>query len=369
MKKRPDGRYQKGFTFNGRRFFVYGFTEEEIYEAKRQKIEELKKGVERRENPTFKEYFERWMKRRVGTISEASQRGQRTQFNAVAKVIIPGVNKSFADLKIKEITVDDLLTVQRTLAKDRVSRGVNDTMATVKQIMTTALNERIIEYNPCVLIKPLKRMEPQARNTIHRALSLREQKTFFDAEITKNSFYYNIFRLAMLTGMRIGELGALKNSDIHGGFIHVERTITRTVDGGYKVGDSAKTEAGRRKIPLNDQIRQVIADQRKINNMLDNGISNIDDLIFKAVGRGLLKPYPVDREIKRICKVLDIEPFTSHGFRDTFATRAIESGIPPKTLQELLGHTDISMTLNLYAHVLDDTKQTAMDQLGQAIAL
>ena len=56
-----------------------------------------------------------------------------------------------------------------------------------------------------------------------------------------------------------------------------------------------------------------------------------------------------------------------HAFRDTFATRAIESGIDPKTLQEILGHSDISMTLNLYAHVMDDTKHEAMQKIIIAI--
>ena len=72
---------------------------------------------------------------------------------------------------------------------------------------------------------------------------------------------------------------------------------------------------------------------------------------------------PVDREIKRVCKRTGIEHFTCHAFRDTFATRAIEQGVAPRTLQELLGHSDFSLTMNLYGHVLDDTKEKAMNAL------
>ena len=70
---------------------------------------------------------------------------------------------------------------------------------------------------------------------------------------------------------------------------------------------------------------------------------------------------PIDREIKRICKDVNIEHFTMHAFRATFATRAIESGMNPKTLQEILGHSNFNLTMSLYGHCLMDTKKQAMD--------
>ena len=69
---------------------------------------------------------------------------------------------------------------------------------------------------------------------------------------------------------------------------------------------------------------------------------------------------PVNREIKRICKTAGIQYFTMHALRATFATRAIEQGINPRTIQELLGHADYAITMNLYGHVLDETKAEAM---------
>lgn len=72
---------------------------------------------------------------------------------------------------------------------------------------------------------------------------------------------------------------------------------------------------------------------------------------------------PANREINRICKRTGIEKFTMHALRATFATRAIEQGIDVRTLQELLGHADYGLTMNLYGHVVDDTKQAAMEKL------
>ena len=215
-----------------------------------------------------------------------------------------------------------------------------------------AVRERRLEYNPCSPVKPLKRTEKPARETVHRALTIEEQKSFFACERCKNSFYYDAFKFMCLTGMRAGEVGALYVSDIYDDKIHVNRTITKTESGGYRVGDDPKTWHGKRTIPLNDSIREVIAHQMQINKMLDGDkVTEINARIFKAPQRGLLMATPADREITRICKLLNLEKFTCHAFRATFATRCIEQGMQPRTLQELLGHSDFGITMNLYGQV------------------
>ena len=76
---------------------------------------------------------------------------------------------------------------------------------------------------------------------------------------------------------------------------------------------------------------------------------------------------PVDREIKRICAVAGLKPFTMHALRATFATRCIESGMNPKTLQEILGHANFNLTMSLYGHALTDTKRSEMESVVIAI--
>ncbi len=102
--------------------------------------------------------------------------------------------------------------------------------------------------------------------------------------------------------------------------------------------------------------------------MLDGDkIVSMNSTIFKAPERGLLMATPADREISRICKRTGIEKFTAHAFRATFATRCIEQGIDPRTLQELLGHADYKITMNLYGHVTDNTLETAMNAVNIAL--
>ena len=97
---------------------------------------------------------------------------------------------------------------------------------------------------------------------------------------------------------------------------------------------------------------------RKGNNIID-----LEELIFLGPKGGLAVDLYVNRLIKKVCEHEGVEVFTSHALRDTFATRAIEGGMKPRTLQEILGHKDFAITMNLYCHVLDDTKEKEMKQL------
>jgi integrase len=370
--KRADGLMQKKFRVNikgvSKQFVVYGHNEKELTEKEQAKRAEIENGIVKYDNPSVEEFYLRWIEGRRGTITECTLRAQEKTFCVIKKIAIPQLsNVCFGDIKIRDVDIEILRIVQRELKKDRKSQTVNDYMALIKHIFSDAQKERVIDYNPCVLLNKLKRSEERARDTHHRALSIDEQKAFFECERCKSSYYYNVFRFAINTGMRIGEIGALRYTDIRNNTIHVERTITRTEAGSYIVGEDAKTEAGRRSIPMNEQIKSIITEQKEINQVLEGGVISLNDYLFKAVERGLLLATPIDREIKRICKAAGIEPFTMHALRATFATRAIESGMNPKTLQEIMGHSNFNITMSLYGHCLADTKQQEMAAVVIAI--
>jgi len=362
-KKRADGRLQTSFRFNGKRYFVTARTPEELREKESLKRAQLAAGVEIRLHPTLDEFHAKWEAARMDSIKESTLRCQSFQYKNCANVWISTAARRLGDMKMKDITADDIRTVQKALKEGHKTQTVNDNIAVLSHVFADAVRERVLDYNPCVAVRALKRTEEQGRDTIHRALTDAEAEAFMAAAST--SFYYDAFRMMLNTGMRCGEIGALRITDIRDGIIHVERTITKTSTGGYQIGDSAKTEAGRRVIPVNDTIREIVHHQQEINRMLDgDAIISMDDLIFKAPERGLLMSTPLDREIGRICKAAGIQHFTSHAFRATFCTRMIASGVPVKTVQEIMGHKNVMMTLGLYGHAQLDDKVAAMEIMG-----
>ena len=363
QQKRNDTRYQKCFRFDGQRYTVYGDTVTEAEQAKAAKIEALKAGLIDRDNPTLDRYYEMFTEARRDSVKESTLRGQSNQYRKCASVLIVN-DKPFGQLHIRDIKAADLQAVQQALkAAGNSTRTVNDNMAHLNHVFNSAVKDELIDRNPCISLTRLRRTEPLARDTKHRALTRQETALFL--ETAADSYFINVFKLMLSTGMRIGELGAIKESDIVGGYININKTVTRNEAGSYCIGDSPKTSDSIRTIPLNAATKAILNEQRKLNEMVFGEIVSLNKPLFRSPEGELLKEYTLNREIKRITKKCNIEYFTSHAFRATFATRFIEQRPQDyKVLSEILGHADTQITLNLYTHVMEDTKRQAMQELN-----
>lgn len=366
-KKRDDGRLQKAFTFEGRRFYVYGRTQQELAKAEYDKRMELEQGLEDRENPTLNKYYERFTERRRSKVKESTIRSQNIQFRNCADVAIDATGRTLGSMRIQDIKPYDVQTVQAELEKsDRTTETVNNCMAHLSHVFNAAVRDETLTRNPCACIEKIKRTEKPARETIHRALTEQETKDFFTA--AKDSYYVDMFKLMIQTGIRVGELGALNefDVDVKEKNLHINKTVARDEVGGYMISDTPKTDAGTRDIPLTQTALDAIRSQ-KIRNMILFGKKSSGP-IFKSFEGALLREYQINREIKRICKKIGMEKFTCHAFRATFATRFIEQRPQDyKILSEILGHSNIKITLNLYTHVMKESKIIAMRGINIAI--
>lgn len=306
-------RLKSSFMFNGKRYYVQGHTLPELKENEHKKRLELEQGALDRENPTLNRYYERFTDHRRSKVKESTIRCQSFQ------------------------------------------------LAHLSHVFNAAVRDETITRNPCRCIERIKRTEPPARETIHRALSKEETAAFLDA--AKDSYYINAFRLMLQTGIRVGELAALNAFDIDSkDLLHINKTVAKNEIGGHIIGDTPKTDAGNRIIPLTEQALQTIKAQKKLNRIVFNGKTQTVETLFKSPEGTLLREYQINREIKRICKSIGIEQFSSHAFRATFATRFIEQRPQDyKVLSELLGHSNIKITLNLYTHVMKENKIIAMN--------
>ncbi len=363
-KRNEKGYLRKTFQFEGKRYTVYGRTNDELFEKELKKKTELQNTEKDIHNPTLSSYYETFTKIRRSQIRESTLRGQKYQFRNIAEVMMVN-GKKFGELRINDITRRDIEVVRQSMLDDGMSpEYLNICFAHLNHVFNNALLDETINRNPCKALKQLKRSKEVATKTIHRALSIDETIRFFEKAKERNSYYYNIFELMIKTGMRVGEVSSLFLADIDtkNGFIHVRRTITRDEVGGYIISDDPKTVSGIRDIPLTDDMIRIIKNQEELNRMVFG--LKWSGSIFQSPEGKLLREYTVNREIKRICKDAEIECFTSHAFRDTFATRFIEQRPQDyKDLSEILGHKDIAITLNLYTHVMTEHKVKAMNDI------
>ena len=371
FKKKKDGRYEYRFTIEGKRYSVCGKSVKECREKEIKKRQAIEAGsFTKADKLTVSEYFDRWIESKSGTVSESTIRTDTILLNRIRETRIDRAGHKFGELKLIEVEVQNVRDLQKGLqnelkTKDKngkevtrkgmTTRATNDAVYLLKAVYKSAMVERVTSWNPAEGVKPLKRTEAPARDTIHRALTRQETADFLEA--ARESHYYNLYVFLLNTGARLGEAGALTAADITKQGARICKTITRTEVGGYRVGDETKTQAGRRTIPLNEAAAKAWNDQRMINKAINGGLDQIGTPVFTAPRGSLLKSANVNADIARICDAAEIERFSVHAFRDTFATRCVESNMQVKLLQEILGHVDIQMTLGLYAHAMDDQKK------------
>lgn len=219
-----------------------------------------------------------------------------------------------------------------------------------------------------------------------RVLSEEEQILFFDC--AKGTFYDNLFVVAVTTGMRVGEIAALRWSDIdwNKNIIHVSRTLLyMTIDDDtektFHFGDP-KTRTSVRDIPINRQCELALKKQYVQKRVVEEKApaskrpsEEFRDLLFTT-------KYNTPITSQHMCDAIDkilgevnlmrdpldeIERFSMHCFRHTFATRCFEAGIQPKTVQSYLGHASLQMTMDLYTSVLPKHSSDEMYKFADAL--
>ena len=133
-----------------------------------------------------------------------------------------------------------------------------------------------------------------------------------------------------------------------------------------------KTKHSIRTVPIPINIISRLKDHRLEQNKnrlkLGEAYFNNDYVFANDLGYVLDDKKP-GRNLNSILKKLGIEPMKFHALRHTYATRLFEADVPPKTVQVLMGHSDISITLDIYTHVMEDTKLEAVEKLNEIFAL
>lgn len=192
-----------------------------------------------------------------------------------------------------------------------------------------------------------------------RVLSLDEQKKMVNYLRMDTDIYKLGVLVALYTGIRIGELCALKWEDIDGDSIKIRRTMQRlqkmSGTGTEMFIGTPKTKTSVRTIPIPSFLKEIIDTFRK---------PELADAYFLARhSKEVIEPRTMQYRFKRYLKEAGIEKANFHALRHTFATRCVEAGFEIKSLSEILGHANVQTTLNKYVHSSFALKQSNMELL------
>ena len=259
-------------------------------------------------------------------------------------------------IAMQRFTSDLLNTGNKKTGKGLSANFVNTVISVLQNSLKTA---HIIGLTSNLVANKIKR--PRAQEKQVDCFNASEQKKIENYVLScKKDKLFGVV-LCLYTGMRVGELIALTWSDIDfdKGLLFVSKTCHDGNDGinHIRVIDTPKTASSRRVIPLPRQILPHLKKLKK-RSLCDYVIADGDKPVF-------VRSY--QRTFELLLKKLDISHKGFHSLRHTFATRALECGMDVKTLSEILGHKNATITLNRYTHSMLEHKQDMMNRLGKLL--
>lgn len=378
---RKDGRYQARYTLNGKRYTIYGKTRKEVERKLRDIQYEIDHGIYAKpDRITVDEWYKTWLKEyRENIVRESTLVSYKHYYRHIGNHI--------GKMKLQAVRPEHLQKLLNQMRGDNYSIGY---IGKVKALMNLLFRQAYL--NGMIVLNPVERtFLPKDKKTesIHkRALTEQEQRWFLEYAQREKPFYADIFYLGFSTGMRIGEITALEWTDID--FkemeIHINGTMINIAGMELHKGP-AKTASSRRTVPMLPEIGKRLkkhkAEQVKLRMKLGDKwepLKGLENLVFTStVGKPLWRA-TVAKFIREIIvkmneeeiaaaeaghrEALFMEYFSPHAMRHTFATRGLERGVPPKVVQNYLGHTDIDVTMNIYTHVTAELEREEIKKIA-----
>lgn len=276
-------------------------------------------------------------------------------------LIVQHILPELGDTQIDDLgrrQISEFLTAHQAdgnLRGEALSATSTNLMLTVlNAAFTYACDMELLPANPCDRIRrvpgPPSRVEAFTREEQRRleeAIAVSEDRRLFG------------IRLCLYTGLRIGELLGLEwqDVDMEKGILHIGKTVYRekNAEGEWQLFvDRPKTAASERMVPLPGYLAEDLRIYRR-------GARSEFVIENKKAERMSIRSYQYLFE--RLTEKAGVRKLNFHALRHTFATRALECGMDIKTLSELMGHKNATITLNRYAHSMMDTKIAAMNKL------
>lgn len=360
VTQRKDGRYSAKFkSKSGKRVEKYF---DKLQDARRwlleAKYEDEHGNIGRSMDMTVDAWFDHWVTEIKGkTVRWTTLENYKDRYKKNIKDIIGCMIVS----DIKPIHCQNVLNIMDN--NGYADTTIKQTKATLSALFSDAVENDLINSNP--VTKSVK-IPNRGREDSARVLTLEEQERFL--LFAKNSVNYHHFLFILQTGLRTSELRGLKWEDVDfkNRILHIRRNVTYDSYNAKFIEGELKTKSGRRDIPITKTALDILETIKCGRESKKNKVIFLEfsDYIFLNI-KGKLSPGSgYDKCLRIICEKAGIERISMHTLRHTFATRCIESGMKPKTLQKILGHANISMTMDLYVHVTDDEKEKEMNKFS-----
>lgn len=388
--QRKDGTYcYRWRTSDHKRHVVYARTLDELREKEQTVLRDKSDGIRTdAQKVTLNDIFDLWVQLKKGL--------KENTFQNYIYMYEQFVSNDLGQCKIVKLKRSDIRRFYNRLIDNHCLKisTVDNIHTVLHQVIDIAVDDGYLRNN--ISDNALKELK-QSRNLFaekKKALTRQEQDIFLN--FLKSSELYNhwypIFALMLGTGLRVGEATGLTWNDVdfENNTLSVNHTLVyfnHSKGGCYFGVNTPKTRAGERTVPLIESVREAILQEKayqETNNIKCNvRIDGFTDFIFVNRFGNTQHQGTLNKALRRIIRdcnqeILDkakenkrvvlLPKFSCHTLRHTFTTRLCESGINIKVIQSILGHADISTTLDIYADVTKDLQKTEMQVFDDFIS-
>lgn len=303
-------------------------------------------------------WFDYWIDIKKKTVRPNTVRNYMERYNRNIKKIIGKMLLS----EVKPLHCQKIFSDMAD--EDYRTSTIYQTRIALFNMLEFAKENDVIRYNPCKKSVKSDMGKPSQKK---EALTVDIQKVFL--EYASGQSYEYQYRFILQTGLRTGELVALKWEDID--FQNKTLKIQRSMEYRYSVGEwrigEPKSKSGYRTIPLTDEAIDILKRQKEKNKKIKIISMEWSEFVFLCRKSTPIKNSTYDTALFKICDKAQIPRFSMHVLRHTFATRCIEGGMKPKMLQIILGHSNIGITMNLYVHTTEEEKLKEIELVADAL--
>lgn len=310
-------------------------------------LEKLK-NVKIRETLNFEKIAEEWLEYKKNTVK------QSTYYNYMF-IINKYLNPRLKKIKLKKLLNFNYNELVSELTEELSKKTVRDVANVMKAIL------RYVEekYDYSVKVKTISTPKVEIENL--KVLSKKERNKLEKYCLKSNDLKCIGIVICLNTGLRIGEICALKWEDIdfNEKVIHIRKTLQRVYVGRKETSkiviDKPKTKSSIRTIPISNKLYEILQPLKKEYQKEDYVLTGCNDTF--------LEPGKYRYAYKKILKESRIKEYKFHILRHTFATTCIEVGMDAKSLSEILGHSNVNITLGRYVHSSNKTKKKYLEKL------
>lgn len=342
---------------------VYGRTRAEVNAKLRELIANTERGVPMAGSSwTVDTYSTHWLTNGAATLRPATLSNYGW---VLRKYIIP----SLGEVRLERLTPAHVRKLHLAVQATGVSaRTTQLTHAVLRSMLSEAMREEIVSRNVGTLVRP-----PRLEKSERRPWSGEEVAQF--RTISVGHRLHSLFELAYSVGLRRGELLGLRWSDVDldGRLLHIRQTMQRLGSDHGRVFGPPKSARSRRSVPIPESAARSLELHRASQTAELRGTDRTNklDLVFTTSLGTPIEPSNLRRDFEALIVAAGVPRIRFHDLRHTCASLLFERGVPPRVVMDLLGHSTLSITTDLYAHVMPTTlanAASAMDELLTEVA-